>query len=335
MPSDALLLTEDDLRPLAEAADSIDACLDILETATKALHAGKSAQTTFMGRNQSAGRPSARLTLATGEGMDTGIRGFGTPAPDYLKLERPANTRYYILIDGETGGLAAVMNYGLLNPLRVGAAGGLAARHLAPKGAKVLGVVGSGQQARTQVQAVVRGVPGLEQVLVYSPTAAHREAFAAEMSAWLGINARAVDTLDAAVRDADIVDLANTNRGPMLQRSQLKPGALLVSMTENQFGQDFVGTTRPVFLTWDTVAANQFPREPWHTPIKAGTLTKDDLAAELGEVIAGEKDPRRTPDDVVVYEITAFGLHDLAVAQWAYQWARQQGVGQPFVLSRE
>jgi ornithine cyclodeaminase/alanine dehydrogenase-like protein (mu-crystallin family) len=234
-----------------------------------------------------------------------------------------------------TGQLLALMDYSRLNPLRVGAAGGLAARYLAPTGTRTLGVLGSGQQARTQVQAVCRALPAIERVRVYSPTPAHREAFAEEMSGWLEVSTEAVTSVDEAVRDADVVVVASGSPVPVLERSQVRPGALVISVAVAQLPPEFADTTRIVAITWEAIADNVMGREPYATRIPAGTFTRADLAAELPAVIAGEAVPRRTPDDVVLFELTASHVHDLAIARWAYDWARANGVGTPFVLSTD
>ncbi|MEA2640109.1 MAG: hypothetical protein QOF51_1503 [Chloroflexota bacterium] len=333
-PADALLLTEADLRPLTVDAGSIDGAIDAVEQATLALHRGAATQATFLGHPQASGRPSARVSFATAGGIATGVRVFGTPAPDNLGLVHTTNSRYYLLSDVETGQLLALMDFVRLNALRVGAIGGLAARHLAPPGARTLAVVGSGQQARTQVQAVCRAVPSIERVRVYSPTPAHREAFAEEMATWLGVKCEAMSSVAGATRDADVVDLATSSTTPVIERAHVKPGALVISMTDNQLPAEFVDTARAVFITWEAVAENVFPRQPYTSRIAAGTFTRADLGAARVGVVADEVAPRRTADDVVVFDLTAFSIHDLAVARWAYDWARANGVGTPFVLSR-
>lgn len=332
-PDDVLILTEADLEPLTAVASHIDGAVDAVEQATLALHRGAAEQATFLGHIRPDGRPSARITLATADGLATGLRVFGSPAPDYLHLSRPNNARAYLLLDGETGQVLALLSWSQLNPLRVGAVGGLAARYLAPAGARTLAILGSGRQARTQVQAVCRAVPSIEEVLVYSPTPAHREAFAREMSAWLGVRAEAVSTVEEATREADVVDLANASTEHLLGRSQIKDGALVISVTEGQLEPELVDTARAVFITWDSLTASD--REPFSSRIKAGTFTRTHLAAELTAVVAGDATPRRTRDDVVVFDLTASSAHDLAIARWAYGWARANGVGTPFVLSTE
>ena len=92
------------------------------------------------------------------------------------------------------------MDSGLLNPLRVGAEGGLACRHLASPGAKVVAILGSGKHARTQIAGVANAMPDVEVFRVFSPTQAHREAFAEEMTSWLGRRVDAVSSAEEAIR---------------------------------------------------------------------------------------------------------------------------------------
>lgn len=325
MPSDALLLTEADLLPLTQGADVIDGAIAALEVATVALHTESVTQATFMGRAMANGRPSARLTLATGAGLHTGVRIQGNG--------QGANNRTYVLADGETGGVLSVMNFGTVNPLRVGASGGLAAKYLAPPRTHTLAVIGSSEQARTQVQAIVRALPDLQGALVYSPNAQHRAAFAQRMTGWLGIPFKDVGSIDEAVADAGVVTLANSAREVLLWPRQLQKGALVIDVSEQQLAPEFVTSARSVFVTWEGVANNPIPREPYSTPIKASTFTREHLGAELTAVVAAGANPRRTPDDVVVYVLTATHVHDLAMAQWAYDWARANGLGTPFVLT--
>jgi ornithine cyclodeaminase/alanine dehydrogenase-like protein (mu-crystallin family) len=333
MPEDALLLTEADLRPLTQDPSLIEGAINALAQATLALHEAAVTQATFLGHPQSTGRPSARLTLATGVGLGTGARIFGTPAPDHLGLARPRNTRGYLLLDDETGQVLALMDFGRLNALRVGAVGGLVARHLAPPHARTLGILGSGQQARTQVQAICRALPALEQVLVYSPTPEHRTAFARDMAEWLGVPFRAVDSAEEAGRDADVLDLATSSTQPVIDHLHVKPGAVVISVTEGQVPVEVVDRARIVFTTWEAIAQNLIPREPYASRIKEGTFSRANLAAELTSVVAGTATPRRDPSDIVVFELTSLHVHDLAVARWAHAWARTSGVGTPFVLS--
>ena len=112
-----------------------------------------------------------------------------------------------MLFDGTTRSMLALMDYGVLNSLRVGAIAGVAAKYLAPKGAKVMGLLGSGWQAPPQVQSILNGVPGLELIRVYSPTRANRESFAARMSQIHGIAVEPAESIEEAVHGLSLIHI--------------------------------------------------------------------------------------------------------------------------------
>jgi ornithine cyclodeaminase/alanine dehydrogenase-like protein (mu-crystallin family) len=238
-----------------------------------------------------------------------------------------------MLIDRESGQLMALMDTSPLGPVRVGAVGGIGARHLAPKDAKVLGILGSGRQARTQLPAVLNAVPGIEKVKVYSPTQEHREAYAKEMGDWLGREIEPVASAQEAIDGADVVDLINTSRSPIFELGWVKPGALVITMTgRGEVPDDFLHGTRMVCPNWDGLISSQL-REPYFTGFKEGKYSKEDFGGELGELIKSGNDPRRDPSEIVDYEGTAGASFDHAIADWAYRWARSKGIGQEFSIS--
>src|SRR5688572_26218882 len=196
--SDSLILTASDFAPLRDDLSAMDDAINAVERATLAHHQGECKQGTFFHRAQGADpNNSYRLSIAAGEGIPAGLRMFGNPP----------NTRCYMLLDGASLHLLSLMDYGVLNSMRVGAIGGLAARTLAPEDARIVGMLGSGWQAHTQVQALRRALPGLDLIRVYSKTPANREAFAQRMTEWADIRVEAVDSAEEVVREADIVDI--------------------------------------------------------------------------------------------------------------------------------
>src|SRR5439155_15653419 len=191
----------------------------------------------------------------------------------------------------------------------------------------------SGRQARTQIAAVCAAFPTLESIKVFSPTPEHREAFAREMSDWLGKKMEPVASAEAAIRDADIVDLVNTSREPIFETAWLKPGALVISITgRGQIPEDFLTQTRMVAPVWNILANNQL-REPFFSAIKAGSYTKEDYGGDLGAIIAKEIEPRRSPDEIIDFEATAVPILDHAIAEWAYHWCRHTGGGTEIALT--
>lgn len=320
-----IILTAKDFAPLLQDASSMQGAIDALERAMVALYRGEVRQGSVGDETKVGDQPSTiRFNLTASDGMPTGLRAAGSAAG--------VNSGFLLLFDGESRQLLALMDPSPLGAMRVGAEGGLGTRHLAPAGAKTLAMLGSGRQARTQMPAVVSAMPDLERIKVFSPTEEHRVSFSKEMSAWLGREVEPAATAEEAIRDAEVVDLVNTAREPIFETAWLKPGALVISITgRGQMPQDFLTKTRMVAPVWDILAGNAL-REPFYSAIKAGAYTKEDYAGDLGAIITKDATARVSESDIVDFEATAVPVFDHAIATWAYEWARAQGVGKEFSL---
>jgi alanine dehydrogenase len=302
----ALILSASDFVPLRDEPSAMDGALLPVEAAVVAHHLGTVRQHRLVDRVEGEFE-GLRVSLLAGDGLLSGMRVFGNPP----------HTRAFLLFDGVTRALLSVMDYGVLNSLRVGASAGVAARYLAPAGARVVGLLGSGWQAPPQLAALQRTVPGLERVRVYSPTPAHRQQFAETMTARLGVAVEPVDTAEAALRDADVVDLCAPGhfdtRVPLFETEWIKPGALVISMASNQY---------PAALDRLAVGVADI----------AGSADRPEVIS-LGAVIAGDNHPRRGAEDRVVFHLEGGTVQDLFIATWGYRWALERGLGRPFDLS--
>jgi ornithine cyclodeaminase/alanine dehydrogenase-like protein (mu-crystallin family) len=264
-----------------------------------------------------------RLGFTGSRGMHHGVSVGGGTGP---------NSSFLMLFDEDTNQLLAMMDTDYFGAVRVGAEGGLGAKHLA-KGAKVLGFLGSGYQARTAMPAMVAAVPTLEQIKVYSTTKENRERFSKEMQDWLGVEITPVDSVEAAIGDADIIDQVHSSREPIFKMSQVKPGATIMSVTgRGQIPPEIINTARMVTPSWDVLSHNVL-REPYYSAIKAGTYTKEDYGGEFGEIIAKGLDPRRDPSEIIDFHVLLVPLLNHAVADWAYRWARENGAGTEISIS--
>jgi ornithine cyclodeaminase/alanine dehydrogenase-like protein (mu-crystallin family) len=315
-----IVLTAKDFAPLLANPGMMGGAIDALERGIVALHQGRVRQGAVADETKVNDQPSTlRANLTATDGVPAGLRVAGSAGG--------VNSGFLMLFDEQSRQLLALMDPAPFGAVRVGAEGGLGARHLAIEGAKTLAMLGSGRQARTQMSAVVAALPGLEKIKVYSPTPEHRVGYANEMAAWLRREIEPVSSVEEAIRDADIVDLVNTAREPIFETSWLKPGALVISITgRGQTPQDFLTQTRMVAPVWEILANNAL-REPFYSAIKAGGYTKEDYAGDLGSIVAKEGSARNSPADIVDFEATAVPIFDHAIAAWAYQWARTQGVG--------
>jgi alanine dehydrogenase len=299
----ALLLTAGEFAPLREDPAYMREALDAVESAILAHHRGTVRQNRIVDRVPGEFE-GLRVSLLAGEGLLSGMRVFGNPP----------HTRAFLLFDGTTRALLALMDYGVLNSMRVGATAGVAARHLAPKGATTIALLGSGWQAQTQLTALRAALPAVEQIRVFSPTREHREQFAERMSTLLEQTVRAVDSAEEAIRDADVVDLCAPGhfdvREPLFDKAWLKPGALLISMAANQYPPDLANTS--------TVVVD---------------IPETEALIPLGSIITQEVSARLHPEDTVIYRLEGGTVQDLFVATWGYNWATARGLGQPFDLS--
>ncbi len=297
------LLTAGDLAPLRDDPAYMREALDAVEAAILAHHHGTVRQSRIVDRVPGEFE-GLRVSLLAGEGLLSGMRVFGNPP----------HTRAFLLFDGTTRALLALMDYGILNSIRVGATAGVAARYLAPAGASTLGLLGSGWQALTQLSALRAALPSLQQVRVYSPTREHRERFAEHMSNLLEWPVEAAASAEEAIRDADVVDLCAPGhfdrREPLFAADWVKPGALVISM-----------------------ASNQYPPELANSATVVVDIPETEALIPLGAVIAQEVNPRLHPEDTLIYRLEGGTVQDLFVATWGYNWAIQRGLGHAFDLN--
>jgi ornithine cyclodeaminase/alanine dehydrogenase-like protein (mu-crystallin family) len=321
----AVILTEADLAPLFRTAAAMDELLKMIEEALRAHN-----------RNEVAGQSRMEISLVDRKRkfrfMTAAVPAAGYGMRINALFSGAKDGYFHLLFDGESGNLLALMAGRDLNVWRTGAPAGVASRYLAPPQAKTMALLGSGGQARGQLLAIHRALPSLERVRVFSPTQGHREAFAKEMSAWLGIAVEAVNDPQTALRDAAIVGVATNSRRPVLEFDWISRGALVVSITSGQLPQDLVAHSR-VIVSWkEEVLAGESPREPYATMIAAGTWSGEAIAGELGEVMLGRIPARVSESETVLFECVGMPVLDVAATTWAYRWAAGRQLGLPFSL---
>jgi ornithine cyclodeaminase/alanine dehydrogenase-like protein (mu-crystallin family) len=329
MPSHPIVISEDDIRPLLTDPAAMDGAMGAVEKATLAEYAGRIRSYDMTDRTKLEPSNYLQIHFATDDSLVTGFQVFGaTPG------QPRTNSRFVVLLDPESRQFLGIVPYEGLSPMRVGASGGVAARYLAPKDARSVAIIGSSKQARRQLHAIQRAVPSIREARVYSPTPENRGAFAREMSDFLGIEVRAVESSEAAVRDADIVNSSTNTRAPVLNWEWVKPGALVMQIGGNQL-PDEVLEQRIVVPTWASTEDPATGREPFGSAIRDGRLKREAIAGELGQVILGEVSARESEDQTVVFDVGRINIWAVAVTYWAYEWARDREIGIPVGLSSE
>jgi alanine dehydrogenase len=228
----------------------------------------------------------------------------------------------------DAGNIDGLIEGNLLGAYRTGAASGLAARELAPKGAVEVGVIGSGWQARTQVHAISRTIP-VTRFRVYSRDPARRAAFAEELSDGLGIDAVPAGSAEEAVRGAPVVVTMTNSGSPVLEAGWIEPGALVIAAGSNipnkaELPGELVQRAEVVVV--DQLAAAQLESGDLLLA-EAGGHFSWDRAVEFGAVLAGEAEGRRSEDGIVLFESHGLALWDIAAGAYVLREARRIRLG--------
>jgi ornithine cyclodeaminase/alanine dehydrogenase-like protein (mu-crystallin family) len=234
----------------------------------------------------------------------------------------------FCLYREESGELCAVVQVFAMGALRTGAASGIATKYLANPDAAVLGVLGSGRQARTQVDAVCAVRP-IREIRVWSPREASREAFCADVKNVNKINAIPVDSQEAAVRGADVLITATTSTSPVVQGAWLKPGVHINAIGANfehrrELDSATVAATK--FIATDDTEQVRYESTDLAVPVSEGLLSWDQVHS-LGDVVAGKIKGRNAHDDVTLFKSLGVAIEDVALAARAYEKALKLGVG--------
>lgn len=220
------------------------------------------------------------------------------------------------LFAADSGELEALLDGASLNPLKTGAAGAVGVDALARADAATVAILGSGTQARGQLRATAT-VRDLERVAVYSPTAAHSEAFAAEMDGRLEATVTAVESAREAVTGADIVITATTADEPVFDGAWLDDGAHVTAMGQYHPSKREIDAATVARATYvpDLLARLDWDAGAYIRALESGAIEAGHAHAELGEVVAGEAVGRTDAAEVTLFDSGGTAIETVAAAK--------------------
>jgi ornithine cyclodeaminase/alanine dehydrogenase len=235
-----------------------------------------------------------------------------------------------ILCDGENGYPLALMDSTAITLGRTGATTGLAARLLARPGAAVAAVCGCGTQGRIQLRAVAHVLP-IREAYAWDMEQEVAARFAADMGEELSIDVRVAAAPEVAMRQCDVCITCTPARAPFVHRGMLAPGAFVAAVgadspEKHEIDAELLASARVVVDLLDQCAAVG----DLHHALERNLMTREDVHAELGEIVAGRKPGRSSDEEIVVFDATGTGLQDAAGAAAAYERAQANGVGTYF-----
>lgn len=313
------LLTRDDVAAVLTPAD----CLLAVEDAFRSYGEGRAAAPKSVGFHAAQG--TFHIKAAMADVMATKINGNFPGNPSVHRL--PTIQGVIVVMDVERGTTLAILDSALITALRTAAATAVAAKYLARADAKTLAVIGCGTQGRASVEAL-RVVRAIDEVLAYDMDAACAERFAREMPERHPLSARAVASVDEAVRGADIVVTCTTARTAILDVHHLHPGLFIAAVgADNPEKQELtpalLGKTRIVADILEQAAT----MGDLHHALESGAVRREDIHGELADVICGHVPGRTNDEEMFVFDSTGTALQDVAAASIAVQRATERGVG--------
>ena len=238
-----------------------------------------------------------------------------------------------LLFEMSTGELISVIEADYMGQLRTGAASGVATKFLARQDASIAAIVGTGGQAKTQLEAVA-AVRKLALVRVFGRDAARREAFCREMSTTLGISVQPASSASEAVRGAHLICTATTASQPVVSGADLSPGAHINAIGANHAHKrelDDASVARAGAIFVDSLEQSKqeagdlilaFEKDPsrWNN------------VTELAQVVSGKAAGRSNAEQITLFKSNGIASWDLAVAMKVYGLARKQNLGRPLPL---
>jgi alanine dehydrogenase len=235
-----------------------------------------------------------------------------------------------------TGDLVSLIEADYMGQLRTGAASGVATKYLARPDARIAAIIGSGGQARTQLEAVAE-VRKLESARVYCRDSNRREKFAKEMSQRLDFPVIAAASAGGAVRGADIVCTATTASQPVVSGADLGAGVHINAIGANHAHKrelDEEAVASADLIVVDSVEQSRQEAGDLIIAFKGDEVCWTGVK-KLSDVVAAKTDGRTGPGEVTLFKSNGIASWDLAVAMKVYALAREKGVGRPLPLWEE
>jgi alanine dehydrogenase len=286
----------------------------------------------LMADGSAVNQPRRRVILPGGSILHYMAAGM----PEYFGIKAystnpKSGAHFEVLLYRTADGLPlATIEASQLGQIRTGAASGVATKYLAREDASIVGVVGSGFQAETQLEAVAN-VRRLREVRVWSRKPERREEFARRMAGRLGIDVHPAATARECVEAPDIVITMTSSREPVLESPWIAPGSHINAAGSNwadrrELPSDLV-LGRAGLIAVDSIEVAKLESGDLLIPLRDKPAAGFP-AVELSEIVAGHRPGRTSPDQITIFKSNGLAVEDIAVAGYIYEEALRRGLGQ-------
>jgi alanine dehydrogenase len=311
---------------------SLDECIAAVEAAFKLHGEGRLHAPGVLGAPLEGGGFHIKTAVLPGPRSYFAAKVNGNFSANPRRFGLPAIQGVIVLADAGQGQPLAVMDSIEITILRTGAATAVAAKHLARPESSVATICGCGLQGRIQLRALSRVLP-LARAFAWDVDPARARAYSAEMSAELRIDVAPAVSLDVAATGSDVCVTCTPSRAPFLEPAFLRPGTFVAAVGADSADKQELD---PAILASAKVVADVLDQcvaiGEIHHAVEAGRITRADVYAELGEVVAARKPGRTSPGEITVFDSTGTALQDVAAAALVYEKAARTGAGAVIAL---
>ncbi|WP_395400893.1 ornithine cyclodeaminase family protein [Pseudoduganella sp. UC29_106] len=325
-----LLLKKEEVSRLINMQEVIDS----VEEAYKAFNSGQVEQPDYLGIHLPSPRGEIDFKLCYFSenemiSMKSSSGGFNDNPTAYGV---PSGMGTILLFDARTGGLACVMDGSLITGLRTGAAGAVSVKLLARKDARKITSIGTGNQARMQIRAI-NEVMKIQEIHAWDSSPESLAKYKSDIEREFGTPVKAAKSKQEAVEQADILVTTTRGKGSLVEAAWVRPGTHIVAIGTDQKGKQELDPEifRNAKIVNDSLSQCTEKGETWH-PLNKNIITRNDIHAEIGEILLGKKLGREDEEEITIFDSTGMAIQDNATASKIYQNAVEQGLGTYFAF---
>jgi alanine dehydrogenase len=321
--AEILLLTSPDIQTLL----NLDECIGVVEHAFRAHGEGRAVPPAVLSMHTEGGGFHVKAGLLELDRPYFAAKVNGNFPENSSRFGLPTIQGVIILCDARNGTPLAVMDSRDITSLRTAAATAVAAKFLARQDSRTVTICGCGNQGRIQLKALSR-VRRVETAFAYDTNGEGALRFSRDLTSDLRMTITPVSDLTAAVRQSDICVTCTTSRQPLLGSDDVSPGTFIAAVgADNPQKQEL----HPSLMAASKIVCDILEQcavmGDLHHALEAGVVTRANVYAELGEVVAGKKPGRESQEEITIFDSTGMALQDVAAAAFLYEKAQRDGSG--------
>jgi alanine dehydrogenase len=325
--SDTIILSRKEVAKLL----TIGECMDAVESAFKMFAEGKADPPKVLGIHTSNGGLHIKAGVTNLKSHYIVAKMNSNFAANPSKHNLPTIQGAIAVFNADNGALLALMDSIEITIVRTGAATGIASKYLSKKNSKVITVFGCGNQGLISVNAIAAN-RDLKLVYLHDINPSQAENLSRQLAiAHRTLKVVCVDNVKSAINESDIVVTCTTSTTPIMDIGDVRPGTFIAAVgcdSENK------SEIHPRLISASKVVTDFSEQSAafgdLHHAIEKGLVTKSHVHAELGQIIAGQKNGRENDEEVIVFDSTGTALQDVAAASIVYERALAKGFGMTY-----